>query len=272
MPAQTDLRLGDSDYFNTNQIGNLCAFAFFFAQYLERSSHRRLPIAKALLFLTVVRSLSKTTLAAILISQGFLFLRDSSISRTRKLWTLAAILLAAALFWSLFAAYFTLYTTTGNQAETLTGRTAIWAFALDAALTKPWLGNGFDALWHVIPPLGPDRFEARHAENELLQQFFAYGVAGLLLLSAIYFSLFRQLRRIPHRPQRLVLLSLLLYILVRGLAEAEPFDLLLPLWSILLISTLAANPATAPLPSMPSTPKITTGPTASTSIRTAESI
>lgn len=243
MPAQADLRLGDEDYFNTNQIGNLCAFAFFFAQYLERSSGDRWLLAKVILLITLLRSLSKTTLAAMLVSQGVLFLRDDSISRARKAWTIVCLLLAGALFWGLFVAYFTIYTTTGNQAETLTGRTAIWAFAFDAALSKPWFGNGFDALWHVIPPLGPDRFEARHAENEILQQFFAYGAIGILLLAGLYGALFLQVRRIRERPRRLVLLSLLLYILVRGLAEAEPFDLLLPLWSILLFSALSVLPA-----------------------------
>jgi exopolysaccharide production protein ExoQ len=241
MPTQDDLRLGDIDYFNTNQIGNLCALAFFFAQYLERSDRGRWTIAKAVLLITLLRSLSKTTLAAMIVSQSVLFLRDNSISRARKAWIILGVLCAGALFWGLFVAYFTIYTTTGNQAETLTGRTAIWAFALDTALTKPWFGNGFDALWHVIPPLGPDRFEARHAENEVLQQFFAYGFMGILLLAGIYGSFFRQVQRVGERPRRLVLFSLLIYILVRGLAEAEPFDLLLPLWSIVLFSVLSAD-------------------------------
>jgi O-antigen ligase len=238
MPVQADLRLGDADYFNTNQIGNLCAFGFFFAQYLERSSGGRWTLPKTVLLLTLVRSLSKTTLAAMLVSQGMLFLRDDSISRTRKVWIIIGALFACALFWGLFAAYFAIYTTTGNQAETLTGRTAIWAFSLNAALSKPWFGNGFDALWHVMPPFGPDRFEARHAENEVLQQFFAYGAMGIVLLTGLYGSFFRQIRRIRERSRRLVLLSLLLYVLVRGLAEAEPSDLLLPLWSILLFCAL----------------------------------
>src|SRR5579859_1174740 len=34
MPVQPDLRLGDEEFFNTNQIGYVCAFAFFLAQYL----------------------------------------------------------------------------------------------------------------------------------------------------------------------------------------------------------------------------------------------
>jgi len=241
MPAQEDLRLGDADYFNTNQIANLCAFAFFFAQYLERNGTGRWTLAKAVLLLTILRSLSKTTLIAMIVSQSFLFLRDDSISRIKKTWIIVGVLLVCILFGGLFAAYFTIYTTTGNQAETLTGRTAIWAFAIDAALTKPWFGNGFDALWHVMPPFGPDRFEARHAENEVLQQFFAYGATGIILLTGIYGSFFRQMQRIQERPRRLILLSLLIYVLIRGLAEAEPFDLLMPLWSVVLFSALSAE-------------------------------
>ena len=38
--------------------------------------------------------------------------------------------------------------------------------------------------------------------------------------------------------ERLVLRCFFLYILVRGLAEAEPFDLLLPLWGVVLLSAL----------------------------------
>ena len=262
MPIQSDLRLGDPDYLNTNQIGNLCAFALFFAQYLERSSSHKWTLAKTLLLLTLVRSLSKTTLVAFFLSQSYLLLRDKSISHRKKIsLTLGALVLALA-FWSLFAAYFDVYTNAGNQSETLTGRTGIWALALESALTKPWLGNGFDAMWKVIPPLGIDRFEPRHAENELLQQFYAYGVAGIVLLAGIYSALFRHFRRISERPQRILLISLMLFILVRGLAEAEPFDLLLPLWSIALFSVLAARPNNALEPAphalQPANPAIVT--------------
>ena len=37
---------------------------------------------------------------------------------------------------------------------------------------------------------------------------------------------------------KIILVSILLFIVVRGIAEAEPFDLLLPLWAIVLICTL----------------------------------
>jgi hypothetical protein len=43
---------------------------------------------------------------------------------------------------------------------------------------------------------------------------------------------------------RAIFLSLLLYIMVRGLAEAEPFDLLLPLAWVVVLSLLADQPGT----------------------------
>jgi exopolysaccharide production protein ExoQ len=241
MPAQADLRLGDPEFFNTNQIGNLCAVAILLAQYLMSRKDGKWGAAMLFLFVTLARSLSKTTLVAFLLSEGFLLFRDKSMSRKAKMWVAAGALLVGLSFWGLYANYYDAYTTTGNQAETFTGRTAIWAWALNAALLKPWLGNGFDALWKMMPPFGPDQFEARHAENELLQQFFAYGVAGVVILFGVYASLARRIRRLPQSGMRTVLITILLFVLIRGLAEAEPFDLLLPLWAIALFSFLVES-------------------------------
>jgi exopolysaccharide production protein ExoQ len=244
MPGQADLRLGDEEFFNTNQIGNLCATAIFLAQYLARRKAGRWGFAILLLALTLLRSLSKTTIVAFLISESFLIIADRSISRKTKVLLTLAVILVILLFWGLFEAYYDVYTTAGNQAETLTGRTAIWAYALDAALEQPLIGHGFDSMWKVIPPFGPEKFEARHAENELLTQFYAYGAVGVCLLIGLYGSLYRQIRRLPRSSVRIVFLSLFLFVVVRGLAEAEPFDLLFPLWSIVLISMLLEHAVT----------------------------
>ena len=244
MPGQADLRLGDEELFNTNQIGNLCATAIFLAQYLTRRKAGRWGFAILLLALTLLRSLSKTTIVAFLISESFLIIADRSISRKTKVLLTLAVILVILLFWGLFEAYYDVYTTAGNQAETLTGRTAIWAYSLDAALEQPLIGHGFDSMWKVIPPFGPEKFEARHAENELLTQFYSYGAVGVCLLIGLYGSLYRQLRRLPRGSVRVVFLSLFLFVVVRGLAEAEPFDLLLPLWSIVLISMLLEHAVT----------------------------
>jgi exopolysaccharide production protein ExoQ len=232
MPVAADLRLGDLEYFNTNQIGNLCALSVLMCSLLSVRGDAVWPVVPWFLSITLVRTLSKATLAAFVVCLLYRFIRDKSVRRgSRWLSWIAAIVLALT-FWGLFSSYYDVYTTAGNQAETLTGRTAIWAWALDAALRRPWFGNGFDSMWKVAPPFGGDLFEARHAENELLQQFFAYGLCGVVLLIGIYGSLYREVRTLPSGPERIALTAFLVYVAVRGLAEAEPFDLLLPLWLI----------------------------------------
>jgi exopolysaccharide production protein ExoQ len=238
MPAAEDLRLGDLDYFNTNQIGNVCALSVLLCCILESRKDGKWRIPSVLLTLTLFRSVSKATLVAFLIAQGYRILRDAGLSRRKKLLISLSTVVLVASFWSLFDAYYGVYTTTGNQAETLTGRTAIWAWTLEAAVSKPIAGNGIDAMWKVAPPFGGEMFEARHAENELLQQFFAYGVLGIAMLVGIYGSLWRTFRRVADRSERTALIALLLFVLVRGFAEAEPFDLLLPLWMITAVTFL----------------------------------
>jgi O-antigen ligase len=106
-------------------------------------------------------------------------------------------------------------------------------------------------MWKVVPTFGT--FEARHAENELLQQFYAYGVVGVVMLFGLYGSLYRQIRRLPQAPLRLVFVSIVIFAIVRGFAEAEPFDLLLPLWAVVMITMLVnwTDPPRRKLPTSP---------------------
>ena len=239
MPAQSDLRLGDEQFFNTNEIGNLCAFAIFFAQYLMRRKDGKWRAALIFLLITLFRSLSKTTLVAFLVSECFLIIQDRSISRKTKILLMTSAVALILAFWGLFESYYNIYTTTGNQAETLTGRTAIWLYVVNAVSDHPWtlwIGHGFDSWWKVVPPFGGDQFEARHAENEFLQQFYAYGVLGIVMLGGLYGSLYRQIRSLRRGSIRILFKSVLLFVLIRGLAEANPFDVLLPLWAVVMIS------------------------------------
>jgi exopolysaccharide production protein ExoQ len=240
MPSQSDLRLGDEELLGPNQIGYVCAFAVFFAQYLIREGASQWKIPSTLLAITLLRSLSKTTIAAFVLAQLFLLVRDTSIGRRNKILFAVATCLVIAIFWNLLGAYYEVYSNAGNQSVTLTGRLSIWAFILDKAVEQPWIGHGFHSVWKVIPPFDQG-FEARHAHNELLQQFYAYGVAGVLMLVGLYGSFYRQIRRLPVGPLRTLLLGLLLFVLVRGLADTEAFDLSLPLWTISLIGLTIAR-------------------------------
>jgi exopolysaccharide production protein ExoQ len=236
LPAQSDLRLGDEELLGPNQIGYACAFAFFFAQYLIRRKERIWTIPAVLLAITLLRSLSKTTIVAFMAGQAFLLFRDRSISRQSKVLLIAVAVIVTAIFWGLLESYYVVYENAGNQAETLTGRLGIWDYFFEQSLEAPWIGHGFHSVWKVIPPFG--EFEARHAHNELLQQFYAYGLVGGGMLVALYRSVYRQVRRLATGPQKTFFLGLLLFILIRGLADTEAFDLSLPLWAITLIGAI----------------------------------
>jgi O-antigen ligase len=245
MPTAADLRLGDLEYFNTNQIANLCALSLLLRPLAWPAASTRAAAAAAILGVTLLRSLSKATLAAFIVAQLYRMLRDKAMSRARKLLLVAAAGVFMLLFSSLNDTYFTSYASS-NQAESLTGRTVIWSWTFNAALEHPWLGNGFDAMWKIAPPFGGDLFEARHAENELLQQFFAYGAAGLVLLFGLYGSTLRAAHKAEDPALRLSLTAIVLYVAIRGIAEAEPFDLLLPLWltaTLAVLSSAVSNTA-----------------------------
>jgi O-antigen ligase len=106
-------------------------------------------------------------------------------------------------------------------------------------LEQPWIGHGFHSVWKVIPPFGP--FEARHAHNEILQQFYAYGVAGVVVLFGLYGSVYREMRRISAGALKTIFLAMFLFIVIRGLADTEVFDLSLPLWAVALIGSTVIN-------------------------------
>jgi O-antigen ligase len=188
--------------------------------------------------------LSKTTILAFLAAELLLLFISNTIQRRTKIFIVTAALTVVAAFSSLIAAYYEVYTNAGNQAETLTGRIGIWAFILDRSFERPWFGHGFDSVWKVIPPFGPDQFQAWHAHNELLQQFYAYGGVGIVLLIGIYLSFYLQIRRISSHDVKAALLSLLAFIVIRGLGDTERFDLSLPLWSVALLSLMLAAQAT----------------------------
>lgn len=234
LPAQSDLRLGDEELLGPNQVGFVCAVGFFFAQYLLREGKGASVLSAGLLAVTLLRSLSKTTIVAFVAGQGFLLLRDRSMSRKAKILTILATVILFAVFSSLLSSYYTVYTNAGNQSETLTGRLGIWAYFLAEAVQQPWIGHGFDSAWRVIPPFGADQFQAAHAHNELLQQFYAYGAVGIVLFCGVYGSFFMHVRRLKDARRRTFFMAYLIFVLVRGLADTERFDLSLPMWAVLM--------------------------------------
>ncbi|MGA8089530.1 MAG: O-antigen ligase family protein [Terracidiphilus sp.] len=237
-PTMYDLRPGNDDFFSPNAIGFTCAFAVFLIQIACRSSFLWRVVA-AVLAVSLLRSLSKTTIVAFVAAQALLLIMDYSRSWiTRFLLALSALLVVWT-FSGLLENYYEVYTHLGNQSETLSGRLGIWAFVLERSVQEPWLGHGFHSFRNVIPPFGS--FEAWHAHNELLQQFYTYGVVGVILVACLYISLLRQFRSVADPALKARLLALWVFIVIRGLADTENFDLSLPLWSVAVISVMLAH-------------------------------
>jgi len=249
LPPQSDLRLGDETLLGPNQIGYACAFALFFAQYLYRVRGRFWIAPAIFLGITLLRTLSKTSIVALVAAETFILFRDRSLGWRAKALMIGAAGCVVAAFSSLISAYFAIYTNAGSQAETLTGRFGIWAYFLDKALEQPWIGHGFHSVWKVVPPFSED-FEARHAHNELLQQFYAYGGVGVVLFFGLYGSLLHQIRKLPRGSLKTFFLGMLMFVLIRGLADTEPFDLSLPLWAVLLVCAIQSSAEPIPLPAM----------------------
>lgn len=250
LPPQSDLRLGDEGLLGPNQIGYACAFALFFAQYLIRVKGRLWVGPSIFLGITLLRTLSKTSIVALVAAEVFVLFRDRSFGWKGKALMLAAAGCVVAAFSGLISAYFAIYTNAGSQAETLTGRFGLWAYFLDKAFEQPWIGHGFHSVWKVVPPFS-EGFEARHAHNELLQQFYAYGVVGVVMFLGLYGSLFRLIRKLPSGWLKTFFASMLLFGVIRGLADTEPFDLSLPLWAIFLICAIMCGPASSRLQAAP---------------------
>lgn len=241
-PAMEDLRLGDDEFLTPNGIGFECALAVLLCQYFAPQGNRWKWLG-AMFALTLLRSLSKTTIAAFLIAEAFYLFRTTLFSRSTKIKVVTFAVLVTLAFSGLLANYYTVYINAGNQAETLTGRTSIWIVTLGYALETPWLGHGFHSFRNIIPAFGT--FEPWHAHNELLQQFFTFGAVGVVLVVSLYVSFYRACRRYRSHPFALTGLAILVLVAIRGLADTERFDVSFPLWAIaatfLLLTTGEAH-------------------------------
>src|SRR3984957_508413 len=234
-PTMQDLRPGNDDFFSPNAIALILAFGVFMAQFLSRSN-RSWNLAAIFLAVTLLRTLSKTTIVAFVAGEALLLMRDSAITRRKLLLILLSSGLVVAAFWGLIQSYFEIYTTTGNEAETLTGRVGVWDYVWERSLEQPWIGHGFHSFRNVVPNFGP--FEPWHAHNELLQLFYAYGAVGILLFFMVYGSFFLQIRRLRLSSHKALLYGRVLFIVIRGLGDTDRFELTLPFWFVFLISSL----------------------------------
>jgi O-antigen ligase len=242
-PATPDLRLGNDAFLHPNTLGLEIGIATLVAQYLTSQAARWKWLGIGLA-ITLLRTLSKTAIIAFVIAECWYLAQNRQMTRKIKLRICVTALLVVACFWSLLTAYIDVYNNTGsgNQVETLTGRTALWAVAFSMGMEKPWFGHGLYSFKSQIPVIGT--FEPVHAHNELLQQFFEFGIAGVAIAAGVYWSIYRQASKAPASQLRSLALALLLFALLHGLTDTVPFGLSYPLWLLTALSLCLTQPAT----------------------------
>jgi len=85
---------------------------------------------------------------------------------------------------------------------TLTGRTNIWAMAIESIEAKPLLGYGYNAFWNVAPEA--DRisnilhWKVPHAHNGFIDLTLQLGFVGLALFMMCYFVAVRRALTLVH--------------------------------------------------------------------------
>jgi exopolysaccharide production protein ExoQ len=239
-PATQDLRLGNDQFLHPNTLGMELGIAALIAQYLISTGTlwKWLSVALAV---TLLRTLSKTAIIAFVVAECWYLMQSSGLTRKAKTQLLAIACVVVAGFWGLLNTYLTAYNNTGsgNQAETLTGRTVLWAVAFSMSMERPWLGHGIYSFKSLIPALGP--FAANEAHNELLQPFFEYGLVGVGIVIALYASFLRQAWRTPVSELRTLGLVILIFSLVHGLADTVPIGLSYHLWLMAVVSLCLAR-------------------------------
>jgi exopolysaccharide production protein ExoQ len=232
LPTMWDLRIGNEDFLHPNLVGYTSALGLLFALQLLRRS--RLMLFCALFCgATLLRSLSKGSIAALLAAGTYYVVRGSHLRRRTKI--LIGIVAAAAIAgsWALMESYIDTYSST-YQLETLTGRTYLWAIAWDESFHTFWFGHGLYSFRFVIPSIGD--FQPWHAHNEYLQQFFCFGLVGFALYVGLHIRVVRTLWR--NRAHEFATLggAVLILALVRGFVDTENISINYPLWLMTLFA------------------------------------
>jgi exopolysaccharide production protein ExoQ len=238
-PTLPDLRIGNEEFLHPNWLGLICGLAFFFAQHLA-SEERGWKWCCLALGVTLLRSISKTSIVAFFIAEGLYLSREKQLTTRAKAGIAAVLAIVAAAFWNLLGTYFENYSMAGNSTETLTGRTFIWAMALSAGIERPWFGHGLYSYRALIPAVGT--FEPAHAHNEILQQFFEFGLLGVSVTVGLYLSLFLAAKRSASLRFGKLVQVLVIFCAIRGLADTLNFGLSLPLWLFAALALALAKP------------------------------
>ncbi len=235
-------RLGDVDVLHPNLIAHWAAIGIMIAAalYTSRETNRLLSgLVGVFLTCVVVSTFSKTVMLALPIALAAFLLM---LFRRGTAWFSGVAVAATATVIAVrngAADYVSGYLAQG-QLETLTGRTALWDETWQQIREAKWLGYGFMSFRDQMPQVLNQRLV--HAHNELLNTWFTLGIVGVVLVAAVYAVMLREVlhaRRNRRDDVAALILAMWVFCLVRGVTEASPTTIVLPLPMVVVLSAWA---------------------------------
>lgn len=243
-------RLGNTEFLNPNSVGNQMAVGLLMGAALAmradgRGRAKLLWVALAgTCAIGLVLAFSKTSMIAATVACLSVLVAGQS-SAGKNLALLLSIGTVVVLFGGTIADQFGAYVeVNGGQAlETASGRTLMWARTWEMIADEWLLGYGIGAFRDV----GPQIFSigVPHAHNEALHVWFSYGLVGVVISACIYGGFARQVFRAKAswHPGANIALMLIIFALLRGLAEAAYTGLVFPLPVLFLLSYWLSVPS-----------------------------
>ena len=148
-------------------------------------------------------------------------------------WVAALVLALGMTFvmWDAVAQTWDNYNRDAAYASTFSERTLIWAYVNQFIANQPLTGLGFDGFRFVMPGIFDS--PVAHAHSDFLMTWVCFGLVGVILAGAWYGSLLAaSLSALRGRPalraESVLPLTVLTYIVLRGLFEADAKFVTLP--------------------------------------------
>ncbi|HPE60383.1 MAG TPA: O-antigen ligase family protein [Thiolinea sp.] len=127
---------------------------------------------------------------------------------------------------------------------TMTGRTTIWHFGLEAWMQQPLLGYGFGSYFKVVTPFSVNYT----AHNSFISVLVETGIIGLLLFLLFFLYLFYYLRFVPRQEFMLQLTLLMLLIVSQMAVEWSAEKIAWIFYSLLIVNVWVDRPESRPVP------------------------
>jgi len=213
----------------------------------ERSiSKRRATLLTASLLAGLYLTFGKTEIIALALTGVIYVLLAPGTSR-RRVARILFILAGIGLGWIATASKIDKYMGDSGSAATLSGRLILWTQTFAQIINGPYIrGFGFYAFQEIGPNPWRNPSGIVHAHNEFLQVWFNFGLIGVALVFGSYFALGLTSLKALKQKERFIptlILSAVVFCLIRGLAEANVSLCLLPIPWLFLFDCLLNTPA-----------------------------